>query len=149
MEPGPWLKVSPNRLVKPGIEPLFYKVSGLSTTLRLLLTSKAQQTNYLPASSLKKLISWEKQTIRSHQIFTKYRALKFGYISTNIAFHFSLFTSFTFVLGAQKNRPIETVALSTHNICFGWEIRKLIFIYALLSSDLFNYFWNTFSRKLY
>ena len=30
-------------------------------------------------------------------------------------------------LGAQKNRLIETVLLSTHNICFGLEIRKLIF----------------------
>ena len=26
--------------------------------------------------------------------------------------------SFTYVLGAQKNRLIETVLLSTHNICF-------------------------------
>ena len=32
----------------------------------------------------------------------------------------------TCVLGAQKNRFIETVLLSTHNICFGWEIRKLV-----------------------
>ena len=24
-----------------------------------------------------------------------------------------------------KNRLIETVIMSTHNICFGWEIRKL------------------------
>ena len=31
------------------------------------------------------------------------------------------------VLGAQKNHLIETVLLSTHNTCFGWEIRKLIF----------------------
>ena len=30
-----------------------------------------------------------------------------------------------YVLGAQKNRLIETVLLSTHNICFGWEARKL------------------------
>ena len=28
-------------------------------------------------------------------------------------------------VSAQKNRPIETVLLSTHRICFGWEIRKL------------------------
>ena len=28
----------------------------------------------------------------------------------------------TFVLGAQKNRFIEMVLLSTHNICFGGEI---------------------------
>ena len=33
----------------------------------------------------------------------------------------------TFVLGAQKNHLIEMVLLSTHNICFGWEIRKLVF----------------------
>ena len=33
-----------------------------------------------------------------------------------------------FVVGAQKNRLIiETVLLSTHNICFGLEIRKMIF----------------------
>ena len=38
----------------------------------------------------------------------------------------------TYVLGAQKNRLIETVLLSTHNICFGREIRKLFFGYALL-----------------
>ena len=57
-----------------------------------------------------------------------------GYISTNIAFY-----SFTFVLGAQKKRTLKMVSLSTHNICFGWEIRKLYFIYALLSSDLFKY----------
>ena len=31
----------------------------------------------------------------------------------------------TYVLGAQKNRLIETVLLSTHNMCFGLEIKKL------------------------
>ena len=30
----------------------------------------------------------------------------------------------TYVLGAQKNRLIEMVLLSTHNISFGWDIRK-------------------------
>ena len=30
------------------------------------------------------------------------------------------------------------VLLSTHNICFGWEIRKLFFIYALLSGGLIS-----------
>ena len=33
----------------------------------------------------------------------------------------------TCVLGAQTNRLIETVLLSTHNIYFGLEIRKIIF----------------------
>ena len=32
--------------------------------------------------------------------------------------------SLTCVLGAQKNGLIETALLSTHNICFGREIRK-------------------------
>ena len=32
---------------------------------------------------------------------------------------------FTYVLGAQKNHLIEMVLLSTHNICFDWEIRKI------------------------
>ena len=41
-----------------------------------------------------------------------------------------------YVLDAQKNRLIETVLLSTHNICFGLEIRKLNFRYALLTNVL-------------
>ena len=36
------------------------------------------------------------------------------------------------------NRLIETVLLITHNICFGWEIKKLIFQYALLSEGLYS-----------
>ena len=37
----------------------------------------------------------------------------------------STYLSFeTCVLGDQTSRLIETVLLSTHNICFGWEIRK-------------------------
>ena len=36
-----------------------------------------------------------------------------------------------YVMGAQKNRLIETVLLSIHNICFGCEIRKLLFRYTL------------------
>ena len=39
-------------------------------------------------------------------------------------------------LDAQKNRLIETVLLSTHNICFGREIRKIIFCDTLLSGGL-------------
>ena len=36
-------------------------------------------------------------------------------------------TVLTCVLDAQKNHLIEMVLLSTHNICFGLEIRKLFF----------------------
>ena len=39
-------------------------------------------------------------------------------------------------MGAQKSRLTETVLLSTHNICFGWEIRKLFFCYALITKVL-------------
>ena len=39
-------------------------------------------------------------------------------------------------MGAQKNRLIVTVLLSTHNICIGWEIKKIIFQYTLLSGGL-------------
>ena len=38
--------------------------------------------------------------------------------------------------GAQKNIIIEGVLLSTHNICFGREIRKLFFCYSLLTKVL-------------
>ena len=43
-----------------------------------------------------------------------------------------------YVLGSQKNCLIETVLLSTNNICFGWEIiRKLMFcIHALLTNSI-------------
>ena len=40
--------------------------------------------------------------------FLRIKLLKFSYPSV-----------LTFVLGAQKNRLIETVLLSTYNICFG------------------------------
>ena len=49
---------------------------------------------------------------------------------------FSYPSILTYVLGDQKNRLNEKVLLSTHNICFGREIRKLIFIYALFTKDL-------------
>ena len=49
---------------------------------------------------------------------------------------FSYLSVLTYVLSAQKNRLIQTVLLSTHNICFGLEIRKLIFRYALLAKVL-------------
>ena len=43
--------------------------------------------------------------------------------------------------GAQRNRLIEKVLLSTYSICFGREIRKLIFNYAFLSGGLLTAFW--------
>ena len=42
-------------------------------------------------------------------------------------------------LGAQKTRLTETVLLSTNNICFGREIKKIVFQYALLSGGLVLY----------
>ena len=42
---------------------------------------------------------------------------------------------------------IETVLLSTHNICFGWEIRKDFFCYALLTKGL--YLMKDFREKLF
>ena len=53
---------------------------------------------------------------------------------------FSYLLGQTFVLGAQKNRLIETVLLSTHNICFGGEMRKNIFYYTILSKGLLPLF---------
>ena len=41
-------------------------------------------------------------------------------------------------LGAQRKPLIETVLLSTHNICFGGEIRKIIFKCTLLSGGLLS-----------
>ena len=49
---------------------------------------------------------------------------------------FSYLSIKTCVLGAQKNRLIETVLLSTHNICFEWEIKQIVFQYTLLSGGL-------------
>ena len=41
-----------------------------------------------------------------------------------------------YVLCAQKNSFIKVVLLSTHNICFGQEIRKKNCRYALLTKGL-------------
>ena len=38
--------------------------------------------------------------------------------------------------GCSKEPFIETVLLSTHNICFGWDIRKINFNYTRLSGGL-------------
>ena len=50
--------------------------------------------------------------------------------------NFSSASGLIYVLGVQKNYLIETVLLSTHNICFGGEIRKLFLGYALLTKVL-------------
>ena len=44
--------------------------------------------------------------------------------------------SLNMCFGAQKNRLSEVVLLSTHNICFGWEIRKIMFRYTPVSGGL-------------
>ena len=52
-------------------------------------------------------------------------------------------------LGAQKNHLIETVLLSTHNICFGGEIRKLFSCYALLSKGLIICNYSLFQKSAF
>ena len=56
---------------------------------------------------------------------------------------FSYPSILTYVLGAQKNRLIEMVLLSTQNICFGWEKRKLNFRYTLFPKVLIEFFFST------
>ena len=51
--------------------------------------------------------------------------------------------------GAQKNHLIETVLVSTHNICVGWEIRELFFLSAFFTkgfvfSYILLYVWTYF-----
>ena len=49
---------------------------------------------------------------------------------------FSYSSVLTYVFGAQKSRLVETILLSTHNICFGWEIRIFFYWFALLTKGL-------------
>ena len=56
-------------------------------------------------------------------------------------------------LSAQKNRFIETVLLSTHNICFGWKIRFFLVThpyrtYQSIWSALFKLASPVFSRSM-
>ena len=88
--------------------------------------------------SLNKAWKWIKLNI----IFTGLD--KKNFFSINISLPIIL----TYILGAQKNRLIETVLLSIHNICFDWEIRELIFWFAHLTKGLhfiasskFKKFW--------
>ena len=53
----------------------------------------------------------------------------------------------TYVLGTQKNPVIETVLLSTHNTCFGWEIRNnfhlhTLYLWAWLTTWYFTEVWH-------
>ena len=59
---------------------------------------------------------------------------------------FSYPSILTCVLGAQKNRLIETVLLSTHNICFELERKKVVFQYALLSGALIRKLQSNFMK---
>ena len=50
-----------------------------------------------------------------------------------LKYHYAKLLLWVFRRTAQKNHLNETVLLSTKNICFGWEIRKIIYDYILLS----------------
>ena len=63
------------------------------------------------------------------QIFLSKMMIIYLFISLNMCFGCSKEPSHW----DSKNRLIEKVLLSTHNICFGWEIKKIIFSYTLLS----------------
>ena len=52
-------------------------------------------------------------------------------------FFYRLSINLNICFGAQKNRLIETVYLSTHNICFDSEMRKLFLNAFVLSKCLF------------
>ena len=55
---------------------------------------------------------------------------------------------YAYVLGAQKNRLIERDLLSTHNLCFGWEIRKLFSCFTRLTKGLKIYINKTNSTPV-
>ena len=49
----------------------------------------------------------------------------------------------TCIVGAQKSHLIETVLMSTHNICYGTEIRKNNFqVYTIIWGPELNYIYN-------
>ena len=64
---------------------------------------------------------------------------------------FSYPSVLTYVLGAKKKHLIEMVLLNNHYICFGGEIRKLNFRYALLTKSWDSYMidheWVLFSES--
>ena len=51
-------------------------------------------------------------------------------------------------MGAQKNSLIETVLLSTHNICFGGKVRKLFFLLLTLFLSTLTICFGLEIRKL-
>ena len=62
-----------------------------------------------------------------------YKSRESKFLSVKLSI-FSYTSVLTYVLGAQKNCLIETVLLSTNNICFCKEIRKINCDKALLIS---------------
>ena len=54
--------------------------------------------------------------------YSKHRSRKGNFMSVKLKL-FSYPSILTCIVGAQKNRLIETVLLSTHYICFGSEIK--------------------------
>ena len=52
-----------------------------------------------------------------------------------------------YMSGAQKNRLIETVLFSTHNICFGLKYLKCIFPFLKLFLSIVNVLINSRERQ--
>ena len=73
---------------------------------------KKRRLSFLKIKILIVVSSGTRQSHRFRELFLSVKLLIFSYQSV-----------FTYVMGAQKKCLIEMVFLSTHNICFGLEIR--------------------------
>ena len=98
-----------------------------------------------------------KRTVSMRWFFLSTNNICFGWEIRKINFDFtplfvklwmfSFSSVWTFVLGAQKNSLFEMVLLSTHNICFGWAIRKIIFdVTPLLRGLMVHVGWDFFNE---
>ena len=95
--------------------------------------------------SLAKNSKWFSAVVPAEVIY-RYMSRKTEKLDVNLWVFSYLSFFLTFILGAQKNCVIEAVLLSTQNLCLVWEMRKIIFIEALLPRDLLPLCW-WFSSK--
>ena len=119
-------------VISPNGSVFFFKISPyqIEITLKVIKLRKGQNpTLHVSISQSFKLI----KSPNFDAANIKYLTVEMFSVKLLI---FSYSSFLTKVVGAQKYRLIETVLLSTQNICFGWEIRKTFFCHALLTKAL-------------
>ena len=104
--------------------------------------------SYMYIAPDKSLFSWRNKNINLFaakkkvpylELWHKTQLLIRCFFSIQKYFYFSYFSMKTYVMGTHKKRLAEALLMSTHNICFLGEIRKIFTGYPPLSRHMHSF----------